>query len=184
MEDIKTSIRHIYHELYSYLEVAPNFVESGNPVFLIESRGLEIVHQLNRVLDELCKLNTDQEFKESMDRFRITAQRNVDAQTYRTKLAGLISNLYSRYFFEEINPPFGNSAPNMIIQQHQNQQQNLNIEFKNTLDKLIKDEKDPKKKQAFEKIKDTVKSTGDIADALSKLGSLVTPVIDNLPSLS
>jgi len=159
-------VRPIYRELQGYLSQAPSegtYIGAGAD----EQR---LWQPVNNAIDELNQVTG-----EDYSRFKISCKTrpytggvrySVEASTYRTKLSGLISRLYGRYFSDE-QPPF-QGGPSTVISQTQQQSQSFRVELllqiQSKIDEqLSKLEPRDKKRGFLEKVKGALKSVRDTA---------------------
>lgn len=160
---LKESIRPIYFELFSYLDGVKDLGAKTS----MEYYKL-LGEQYNGALDVLLSLIEDEAIKEDIQRFKIQVSSDVMVPAYRNKLSGIVGYLYGRYFHEELQPPFGNEAPNMVIQQHQSQKQSTFIELQSSISDLMEDAKD-EEKGILKKMTEIADSSSSLIDFLSKI---------------
>jgi len=174
--DISEKVLPIYNELQGYLSQAPK-KDSGS---IYEE---SIWKQFNQTIEELNSV-TDSNY----DKFKVevkisnlyNSQRQyIDLDSYRTKLAGLISRLYGEYFSEE-QMPFS-VTPNTIINtsqtqvQSQQQQQSMIVDIAMMIaEKKNSYEPQTPERDFLDKFGETLKTAKDIKEIITTLIHIAT----------
>lgn len=172
---MKNKIRPIYSELQGCLSRAPS--PERNTIM----DQPEFWNHHNSIIDELNQVTG-----ENYDKYKIQVEninwngsyrQKIDIQTYRTKLAGLISRLHGAYFSDE-QPPFS-EMPNTVINQTQNQSQSQSVSVLLEIQEKIISEignhsEGSKERNFLQKIKDllpSIKTTTEIFSTILKIGA-------------
>jgi len=157
-------IRPIYYELRGCYEAAP----SGDKTPIMKDEN--IWEHVNRAIDELDRVSG-----KDYNQFKMVPQRKpaglcLDKDTYRNKLAALISRLYGEYFQNDELPPFSN-MPSTIISQTQMQSQTqtqMLFDFRDKIDEQLRKLEPGDKRHTFlEKVKGALASVKDYAGLLA-----------------
>lgn len=157
---MKEKVRPVYSELQGYLSQAP----AATIGYIFEP---SIWEQHNQTVDELNNVTSKNydKFKVEIQRDHHNDERYMDTQSYRTKLAGLISRLHGEYFSDETPPFFG--MPSTIITQHQTQNTQIQIllDLQSKIDeKLPEFEAGSKERTFLEKIKASLAKVGNVVE--------------------
>jgi hypothetical protein len=129
----KEKIKPLYKEFVGYLSYAP-IPQSSHDYFL----GQSLWEDYNKAVDLLIDISGEKDY----GRFRIVALTDnpfvtsrrpfVYVNTYREKIAGLVSRLHGQYFADE---PFPLSkGPNTLITQSQQQSQSIHLDILSKID--------------------------------------------------
>lgn len=155
----KEDVRPIYAELQGCLSQAPPGKDKNG---VSRAPSDVILEHFNHVIDELNNVSN-----EDYNRFKLRTGGWTNSLTYRTKLDGLISRLYGKYFSDEPAPFSG--MPSQVISQTQQQSQSFQVELLLQIQSKIDEQLskleagDTKKRNFLEKVKDALKSVRNTA---------------------
>lgn len=185
MDDIKKEqLRPYYYQLQGLLAQAP---ENQSGVYITDP---EIWNSYDAIINSLNTI-TGEDFVQfkvkaiSRERFRGLYVGIID---YRSKVNGLISFLYGKYYSSENAPGSTNiTSPTTVITQNQHQSQYIHmaLEINSLVErKLLSGNLNTEEKGFFEKLKSTLASISSVTELVKTISTLAANFNLNVADIS